>query len=74
MGDPFGPNKEIMQEVNCVKNSLKHHGKNDPMDIDFDAKFSSFLVIKRAIENIQRLGFELTPIIIEFNRSTALYG
>lgn len=65
---------EILQEVNWVKNSLKHHGKNDPIDIDFDAKLASFFVIKRAIENIQRLGFELTPKIIEFNKATALYG
>lgn len=67
-------NEEILREVNWVKNCLKHHKKNDPIDIDFDAKLSSILVIKRAIENIQRLGLELTPKVIEFNKATALYG
>jgi hypothetical protein len=67
-------NKEIMRRVNWVKNCLKHHDKNDPIDIDFDAKLSSFLVIKRAIENMRRLGFELTPEIIEFNKATVEYG
>lgn len=66
--------RDIMREVNWVKNCLKHHKKSDPLDIDFDAKLSSFLVIKRAIENIRLLGFEPTPEIIEFERTTKQYG
>jgi predicted Mrr-cat superfamily restriction endonuclease len=65
---------EILREVNWVKNTLKHHDHCDAMNVNFNAKLSAFLVLKRAIENVRRLGLVPTQSIHEFEMETKQYG
>jgi len=66
--------KIIHKERNWARNSIKHHNKNDDEVMDIDLEFESFIVIKGAIENYQRLGKGRTNEMNVFNERTKEYG
>lgn len=74
MGKTTPSNAEILKELNWVKNTLKHHDHGDAINVVFNAKLSAFLVLKRAVENVLRLGLIPTQHILKFETDTKQYG
>jgi len=73
-GSQSPSNKDILNEKNWARNSVKHHRAGEPEEIEINLKFESFLAIMRSIENYQRLGNLRTDCMDTFNKSTRDYG
>jgi len=66
--------KDIHNQKNWARNSIKHHKLHESEVIEINLEFESFLVIKRSIENYQRLGEVRTEKMDNFNEKTREYG
>lgn len=66
--------KDILNEKNWARNSVKHHRKGEPEEIQINLKFESFLAIKRSIENYLHLGNQRNESMDMFNERTREYG
>lgn len=66
--------KDILNEKNWARNSVKHHNIGELEEIEINLELESFLAIKRSIENYQRLGNTRTKSMHSFDDRTQEYG
>ncbi|HHC7404660.1 TPA: hypothetical protein ACN30A_003312 [Vibrio parahaemolyticus] len=74
LGNESPKKNVIIKGKNWSRNVIKHHDKGDDATIEIDLKFESFIVLKSCLENYQKLGFGLTPVMRQFNKETRDLG
>ena len=73
-GDESPKTSIILRDKNWSRNVIKHHDKGDEELIEIDLQFQSFIVLKSCLENYLKLGFQLTPVMRQFEKITRDYG
>ncbi len=59
---------KVMRDLNFAKNSLKHHNSAQPLKVIINAEFDAFMLLHSAIDNMKKLGKDLTDSMKEYEK------